>query len=62
MKKYYIEKNGEREDLTPSELIERASELGYEGEGAVRFTSGAAEVLRKNGFVVGENEGGEDDG
>lgn len=36
------------------QLIEAAREEGYEGDGGMFLTSGAARVLRENGHVVDE--------
>ena len=44
------------EPVTSDELIQRAKDLGYDGDDyGVFYTSGSARVLREHGHTVGSN-------
>jgi len=47
-RKYMVD----NETVDWGQLIKMAEDYGYEGEGGIYYTSGAAKVLRENGFTV----------
>jgi hypothetical protein len=55
VKKYYIEKDGVKEEVDFVELCEKAESLGYIPGGDIFRTSGAASFLRLSGYKVEEN-------